>query len=84
MNVWTPNKHDSPLLFSMAVIYKVSFHLCDYLILDQYNKLKECKVNEILSELYLYFFTKCNKTLSSKIYIKMIIKFVICILLLND
>ena len=34
MNQWTHKKHDSPHLFSMAVIYKVSLHVCDYLSLD--------------------------------------------------
>ena len=34
MNVWTPNNQDSPHLFSMAVTYKVSLHVCDYLSLD--------------------------------------------------
>ena len=38
MNVWTPNKQDSPHLFSVTVSYKASLHLCDYLSLDQYNK----------------------------------------------
>ena len=38
MNVWTPSKQDLPNLFSIAVIYTVSLHLCDYLSLDQYNK----------------------------------------------
>ena len=48
MNVWrvimsmlTPNKQDSPHLFSMAVIYTVSLHLCDYLSLDQNNKFEK-------------------------------------------
>ena len=38
MNQWTYNKRKLPRLFSMAVIYKVSLHVCDYFSLDQYNK----------------------------------------------
>ena len=50
MNVWTPNKQDSPHLHSMAVICKVSLHECDYLSLNQYDKSEKCKINKILSD----------------------------------
>ena len=54
MNQWTQNKHDSPHLFSIAVIYKVSLPVCDYLSLEKYNKLEKCKINDIvLWELYM-------------------------------
>ena len=38
MNQWTHNKHDSPHLFSMAVIYKVAFQYVFILFLDLYDK----------------------------------------------
>ena len=38
INVGTPNRQDTLYLFSIAVIYNVSLHLCNNLSVDQYNK----------------------------------------------
>ena len=66
MNVWTPNKQDSPHLFSMAVSYKVSLHLCDYLSLDQYNKQELHKIN-FIRILFIFLLNVYYKTFSSEI-----------------
>ena len=47
MNVRTPNKQESPHLFSMVVIYTVSLHLCQYKSQKNVKKMRFYK-NSIL------------------------------------